>query len=191
MMSPMTTHTKRLSAGASSAVLLAALLAGCSSTPSDESSPSATNSASSESSPTTDSAEVEAEPEAEQSAEPDDSSASLEAFCADALSLIDDRSVEVVDLADVDAVNAVVADMTAQIDSAVAIAPAEIAADWTLFTGGMKQILSAIQGFSAAGATPGTPAQAEWDAASEFMSSSEVGVATTNLYAYLDANCEA
>ena len=188
-MSRMITHTKRLSAGVSSAVLLVALLAGCSSTPSDESTASATTSASAVTSPTAGSAETEAE--AEQSAEPDDSSASVEAFCADARSLIDDRSIEVVDLADVDAVNAVVADMTARIDSAVEIAPTEIAADWTLFSGGMKQVLSAVQGFAAAGATPGTTAQAEWDAASEFMSSSEVGAATENLYAYLDANCEA
>lgn len=181
-MAPMTTHKKRLSAGASSAVLLIALVAGCSST-SEESSPSTKASASAESSPTPDSSETD------ENTESDDSAAAVEVFCADAQELIEGEAIEGVDPADADAVDAVVTDMTAQIDATVA--PEEIADDWALFSGGMKQFLSAIQAITAGGDTPDAAAQEQMDAATEFMSSAEVVAAEENVDAYVAANCEA
>lgn len=179
----MTTHKKRLSAGASSAVLLVALLAGCGSSSSDESSPSTDTSASAESSPSADATETD------ENTGPDDSSATVEAFCSDAQELIAGEAIDGVDPSDAAAVKTVVADMTAQIDASVA--PEEIAADWELFSGGMKQFLSAIEAMTAGGETPDAAAQEQMDAATEFMSSAELVTAEENVDAYVAANCEA
>ena len=180
---PMTTHKKRLAAGASSAVLLVALVAGCSSTATDENSPSADSSTSAESTPS-----PESTPTTED-AELADGSASVEAFCADAQSLIEGDAIEGVDPEDPDAVNAVVADMTAQIDASVA--PDEIAEDWAFFSDGMKQFLAAVQKVTVAGDTPDPAAEDEMNAVVEFMSSPELMTAEKNVDAYIAANCEA
>lgn len=173
----MTTHKKRLAAGASSAVLLVALVAGCSSTETDENSPSADSSTSAESTPTTEEAELE------------EDSSTVEAFCSDAQQLIEGDAIEGVNPDDPEAVDAVVADMTAQIDASVA--PDEIAEDWAFFSDGMKQFLTAAQNVTVAGDTPDPAAEEEMNAVIEFMSSPELTAAEKNVEAYIAANCEA
>lgn len=186
-MYPMTTHNKRLTAGASSAFLLVALVAGCSSTPSDESSPSADSSTSASSTPSAESAP--SDDAASDDIATNEPSAVVVAFCSDAQTLIEGEAIEGVDPSDTDAVNTVVSDMIAHIDATEA--PDEIADDWALFSDGMKQFLTAAQSLTAADEASGPAAEEQMTAASALMSSPEMGVAEDNVSTFISANCEA
>ena len=186
----MTTHKKRLSAGATSAVLLIALVTGCGDSSTDDSSPSVDSSASAEKTPTTEStpsADDEATDTDTDTVAPD-ASDEVAAFCANAQSLIEGEAIDTVDPADAEAVYTVVADMTAQIEATVA--PTEIADDWALFSDGMKQFLGAIESITAAGDASDPAAQEEMAAAVEYLSSPEVGAAEDNVDAFIAQSCE-